>query len=81
MMTDQDTKRVEAVAEAVTICTAIKELILRLESERTDANAATIDATIAYCRTIGKKYYQLSKTPMQLDAEGRIIPVIKDRIE
>lgn len=63
------------VAEAVVICAALKEFITRLESDRNAGNSIEIDATIAFCRIVGQKYYQQSKTPVKKDLNGRFMPV------
>ena len=66
-------------AEAVVIITGLEELILRLESDRTEKNAVTTDATIAFIKIVKKKYYPMSKTIVKKDLNGRFIPIIQTK--
>lgn len=66
-------------AEAVVIITGLEELILRLESDRTEKNAVMTDATIAFIKIVKKKYYPMSKTIVKKDLNGRFIPIIQTK--
>lgn len=66
-------------AEAVVIITGLEELILRLESDRTEKNAVMTDATIAFIKIVKKKYYPMSKTIVKKDLNGRFVPIISTK--
>lgn len=65
--------------EAALIITALKLFIQRLQSDRTEKNAVTTDATIAFIKIVKKKYYPMSKTVIKKDLNGRFIPIIQTK--
>lgn len=67
--------KITEVAEAVIICEAIRLFILRLKSQRTAENSIEIDAAIAFCKIVSRKYYPLSKTSIKRVIDGKFLPV------
>lgn len=77
-MTETEEKKMNAIWEAVVIVVGLNELILRLESERTQQQDRLYQDSIMYIKMVRSKYYQLAKTPMTVDESGNIVPIISE---
>lgn len=72
---DELDKKILQTAEALIIITAIQQLIIRLEADRTEKNKTETDATILFARAILRKYSGISKLPVRRDLGGRLFPL------
>lgn len=68
-----------AAAESLVIIAGLQELILRLESDKTEQNKVLTDSTIAFIRITMKKFLKLSKTPVRKGVDGKLFPIIHDK--
>lgn len=64
------------VAEAVVVYWGLNELIMKIESEAEGKDARLLDDTLTYLRLIRDRYKKIAKSPMTVDDEGNIIPVL-----
>lgn len=65
-----------SVAEAVVVYWGLNELILKIESEAEGKDAKLLEDTIRYINLVRERYKKIAKSPMTVDDEGNIIPVL-----